>query len=49
MKTGPLGGHSAEVTAVDFSSNGSNVASSSQDGTIHIWDVFTGEVSREID
>ena len=47
-KTVPLRRHTQAVTAVKFSPSGNNVISGSLDGTIRVWDAFTGEVLREI-
>ena len=38
-----LVGHTAPVSAVAFSSDGDTLVSGSQDGTIQVWDPYTGE------
>ena len=38
-----LRGHSRHVWSVDFAPDGSTLASSAADGTVRLWDVFTGE------
>ena len=43
-----LVGHRAEVLDVDFSLDGSLVATSSRDGTVRLWDATTGQVKEEI-
>ena len=48
MKIGPLRVHSEEITAVSFSPCGTKLVSGSDDKTILVWDVSTGEVLREI-
>jgi WD40 repeat protein len=38
-----LRGHTARVNQVDVSSDGSRIATSSDDGTVRLWDTATGE------
>ena len=38
-----LGGHSAEVTAVVWSPDGTHILTASMDGTARIWDTITGD------
>lgn len=40
--------HKLGVTSIAFSSNGSNMASSSLDGTVILWDVSTGQVNATL-
>ncbi len=47
-RTRMLMGHQAEVLDVDFSLDGSLVATSSRDGTVRLWDANTGQVMEEI-
>lgn len=42
-------GHSANVWCVDWSPDGSRVASASNDGTIRIWDLLTGKQASIIE
>jgi WD40 repeat protein len=44
----PLLGHEALITWVAFSPNGAWLASSSQDGTVRIWDPRTGLALRTL-
>jgi WD40 repeat protein len=44
----PLLGHEALITWVAFSPDGAFLASSSQDGTVRIWDPRTGEALRTL-
>jgi WD40 repeat protein len=39
-----LEGHTREITDIDFSSDGSRIASSSTDGTVRLWDCNTGSL-----
>jgi WD40 repeat protein/tRNA A-37 threonylcarbamoyl transferase component Bud32/energy-coupling factor transporter ATP-binding protein EcfA2 len=41
-------GHTAAVTGADWSSDGSRIATSSTDNSVHIWDPSTGETITEI-
>ena len=41
-------GHTAAVTSIAYSSNGRHVASGSEDGTVRIWDLESGE-SRSLE
>ena len=43
-----LGGHSDRVTGVAFHPGGLEVASSSDDGSVKVWDLATGSVSRTL-
>jgi WD40 repeat protein/serine/threonine protein kinase len=43
-----LRGHTAEVSAVAFSSDGRHLASASHDRTVRVWDVTTGDVVRTL-
>lgn len=43
-----MGGHTAPVTKVRFSSDGLRIISSSEDSTIRLWDAFSGEVMQSI-
>jgi WD40 repeat protein len=36
-------GHAAEVTAIEVAPDGARIASSSEDGTVRLWDVATGQ------
>ncbi|TMQ12640.1 MAG: WD40 repeat domain-containing protein [Deltaproteobacteria bacterium] len=38
-----LHGHAAEVTAIEFAPGGARIASSSDDGTVRLWDAATGQ------
>ena len=44
-----LSGHAAEIRSVDFSPNGAQLLSSSDDATIKLWDVASGQVLRSFD
>jgi WD40 repeat protein len=43
-----LNGHTGQVTGVAFHPNGTTLASSSDDGTIRLWDMTTGDVERTL-
>jgi WD40 repeat protein len=45
---GSLSGHKAEVTALDFAPDGKTIASSSQDGSVKLWDVATAKLKRTL-
>jgi WD40 repeat protein len=42
-------GHTAAVTGAAWSSDGSRIATSSSDNSVHIWEADTGELIRKID
>lgn len=44
-----LTGHTREVLGVAFNTDGSEVFSGSQDGTVKIWDTSSGEIKRTIE
>jgi WD40 repeat protein len=44
-----LAGHDAEVTSVDFSSDGELLASGSVDGTVIIWNLADGSILHKLD
>lgn len=46
--TRTLTGHTAEVTGIRFSSDGSQLLTSSLDQTVRIWDLATGDVAASI-
>lgn len=43
-----LKGHSGPINAISFSPDGLTVATASNDGTVILWDAFTGQVVRTI-
>jgi WD40 repeat protein len=43
-----LAGHDAEVTSVDFSSDGKLLASGSVDGTVIIWNITDGSIAHKL-
>jgi WD40 repeat protein len=45
----PYEGHSAAVTGAAWSSDGSRIATSSTDNSVHIWEADTGKLIRQID
>jgi VCBS repeat-containing protein len=40
---GPLTEHTDSILSIDFSPDGTRLASSSDDGSIHVWDTQTGQ------
>ncbi|KAI8057919.1 quinon protein alcohol dehydrogenase-like superfamily [Syncephalis plumigaleata] len=44
-----LEGHTANVTGIAFSASSTWVATSSEDGTVKVWDIRTGTVQRDYD
>jgi WD40 repeat protein len=42
-----LGGHEAAVETVDFSPDGTGLTTSSNDGTVRVWDISSGGVGHE--
>lgn len=43
-----LAGHERDITSVSFSYDGSKLATGSEDGTVKIWDVATGQASTTL-